>query len=149
MRWKSWPRWPTTARLQKEMVSRLGTVTLDADTFDMVKLLTSGQADKAQQKLKTLLALQNEPIMITGALISNYLDLYRVLLGRRSRRGLGDVAKDFGYKGNWNYRLNLPKNRVALQACPAGGLPAHPAKTGHRPEKQQAGRRPFNAEGAV
>ena len=38
--------------------------------------------------------------MITGALISNYLDLYRVLLGRRSRRGLGDVAKDFGYKGN-------------------------------------------------
>ena len=72
--------------ITKEMVSRLGTVTLDADTFDMVKLLTSGQADKAQQKLKTLLALQNEPIMITGALISNYLDLYRVLLGRRSRR---------------------------------------------------------------
>ena len=45
--------------------SRLGTVTLDADTFDMVKLLTSGQADKAQQKLKTLLALQNAGI--TGA----------------------------------------------------------------------------------
>ena len=44
--------------ITKEMVSRLGTVTLDADTFDMVKLLTSGQADKAQQKLKTLLALQ-------------------------------------------------------------------------------------------
>ena len=24
----------------------------------------------------------------------------------RSRRSLADVAKDFGYKGNWNYRLN-------------------------------------------
>ena len=89
----------------------------------MVKLLTSGQADKAQQKLKTLLALQNEPIMITGALISNYLDLYRVLLGRRSRRGLGDVAKDFGYKGNWNYRLNstektaLRFKRAQLEDC--------------------------------
>lgn len=113
--------------ITKEMVSRLGTVTLDADTFDMVKLLTSGQADKAQQKLKTLLALQNEPIMITGALISNYLDLYRVLLGRRSRRGLGDVAKDFGYKGNWNYRLNstekprcassVPSWRTACTSC--------------------------------
>ena len=109
--------------ITKEMVSRLGTVTLDADTFDMVKLLTSGQADKAQQKLKTLLALQNEPIMITGALISNYLDLYRVLLGRRSRRGLGDVAKDFGYKGNWNYRLNstektaLRFKRAQLEDC--------------------------------
>lgn len=109
--------------ITKEMVSRLGTVTLDADTFDMVKLLTSGQADKAQQKLKTLLALQNEPIMITGALISNYLDLYRVLLGRRSRRSLGDVAKDFGYKGNWNYRLNstektaLRFKRAQLEEC--------------------------------
>ena len=109
--------------ITKEMVSRLGTVTLDANTFDMVKLLTSGQADKAQQKLKTLLALQNEPIMITGALISNYLDLYRVLLGRRSRRGLGDVAKDFGYKGNWNYRLNstektaLRFKRAQLEDC--------------------------------
>lgn len=109
--------------ITKEMVSRLGTVTLDADTFDMVKLLTSGQTDKAQQKLKTLLALQNEPIMITGALISNYLDLYRVLLGRRSRRSLGDVAKDFGYKGNWNYRLNstektaLRFKRAQLEDC--------------------------------
>lgn len=109
--------------ITKEMVSRLGTVTLDADTFDMVKLLTSGQADKAQQKLKTLLALQNEPIMITGALISNYLDLYRVLLDRRSRRSLGDVAKDFGYKGNWNYRLNstektaLRFKRAQLEDC--------------------------------
>ncbi|WP_288653759.1 DNA polymerase III subunit delta [uncultured Gemmiger sp.] len=109
--------------ITKEMVSRLGTVTLDADTFDMVKLLTSGQADKAQQKLKTLLALQNEPIMITGALISNYLDLYRVMLGRRSRRSLGDVAKDFGYKGNWNYRLNstektaLRFKRAQLEDC--------------------------------
>ena len=75
--------------ITKEMVSRLGTVTLDADTFDMVKLLTSG----------------------------------RVLLGRRSRRGLGDVAKDFGYKGNWNYRLNstektaLRFKRAQLEDC--------------------------------
>ena len=106
-----------------EMVAQLGTVTLDADTFDMVKLVASGQTDKAQQKLKTLLALQNEPIMITGALISNYLDLYRVLLGRRSRRSLGDVAKDFGYKGKWNYRLNstektaLRFKRAQLEDC--------------------------------
>lgn len=85
----------------------------------MVKLLTSGQADKAQQKLKTLLALQNEPIMIAGALISNYLDLYRVLLGRRSRRGLGDVAKDFGYKGNWNYRLNSTEKLRCASSVPS------------------------------
>ena len=51
--------------------------------------------------------------MITGALISNYLDLYRVLLGRRSRRALSAVAKDFGYSGNWNYRLSTTDNTAA------------------------------------
>ena len=96
-----------------QMIAQLGTVTLDADTFDMVKLITSGQTEKAQQKLKMLLALQNDPIMITGALISNYLDLYRVLLGRRSRRALSAVAKDFGYSGNWNYRLSTTEKTAA------------------------------------
>lgn len=96
-----------------QMIAQLGTVTLDADTFDMVKLVTSGQTEKAQQKLRTLLALQNDPIMITGALISNYLDLYRVLLGRRSRRALSAVAKDFGYNGNWNYRLSTTEKTAA------------------------------------
>src|SRR5699024_7963504 len=61
--------------------------------------------EQAQKRLKTLLELQNDPIMITGALIGNYLDLYRVLQGRRSRRSLADVAKDFGYGGKWSYRL--------------------------------------------
>lgn len=96
-----------------QMIAQLGTVTLDADTFDMVKLVTGGQTEKAQQKLKMLLALQNDPIMITGALISNYLDLYRVLLGRRSRRALSAVAKDFGYSGNWNYRLSTTEKTAA------------------------------------
>ena len=96
-----------------QMIAQLGTVTLDADTFDMVKLVTSGQTEKAQQKLRTLLALQNDPIMITGAFISNYLDLYRVLLGRRSRRALSAVAKDFGYSGNWNYRLSTTEKTAA------------------------------------
>ena len=88
-----------------QMVQQLGTITLDADTFEMLELVVSGQIDQAQKRLKTLLELQNDPIMITGALIGNYLDLYRVLQGKRSRRSLADVAKDFGYGGKWSYRL--------------------------------------------
>ena len=61
------------------MVAQLGTVTLDADTFDMVKLAAAGRTRPGPAKLKTLLALQNEPITITGALIGNYIDMYRVL----------------------------------------------------------------------
>lgn len=96
-----------------EMIVALGTVTLEADTFDMVKLVTAGRTVQALQKLKTLLALQNEPILITGALIGNYLDLYRVLLAKRSRRALADVAKDFGYTGKWNYRLSSTESTAA------------------------------------
>lgn len=88
-----------------DMIQQLGTVTLDADTFEMVELVVAGRIEQAQKRLKTLLELQNDPIMITGALIGNYLDLYRVLQGRRSRRSLADVAKDFGYGGKWSYRL--------------------------------------------
>lgn len=88
-----------------DMIQQLGTVTLDADTFEMVELVVAGRIEQAQKRLKTLLELQNDPIMITGALIGNYLDLYRVLQGRRSRRSLADVAKDFGYGGKWSCRL--------------------------------------------
>lgn len=91
--------------ITQTMIQQLGTVTLEADTFEMVELVVSGQIDQAQKRLKILLALQNEPILITGALAGNYLDLYRVLLGKRGRRSLADVAKDFGYGGKWSYRL--------------------------------------------
>lgn len=88
-----------------DMVQTLGTVTLDADTFEMVCLVESGQTAKALQKLQALLALQNEPILIAGALAGNYLDMYRAKLTLASGRRLADMAKDFGYKGKWDSRL--------------------------------------------
>lgn len=96
-----------------QMVGQLGTVTLDADTFDMVQLVVAGRIGEAQKRLKTLLELQNDPILITGALIGNYLDMYRVLQGKRSRRSLADVAKDFGYGGKWSYRLGKTEKAAA------------------------------------
>ena len=95
------------------MVQSLGVVTLDADTFDMVKLVCSGSTRQALQKLNTLLELQNDPILITGALISNYLDIYRSFLAKKSRRSLSDVAKDFAYTGKWNYRLSNAEQTAA------------------------------------
>lgn len=95
------------------MIAQLGTITLDADTFDMVKLVTAGRTDQALKKLKTLLELQNEPILIAGALIGNYLDIYRAYLARRSHRAMADVAKDFGYTGKWNYRLGNAEQTAA------------------------------------
>lgn len=99
--------------ITKRMVQQLGTVTLEADTFEMVELVVTGRATQAQQRLKTLLQLQNDPILITGALIGNYIDLYRVWQGKHSRRGLADVAKDFGYGGKWSYRLGKTEKTAA------------------------------------
>lgn len=67
-----------------QMIQQLGTVTLDADTFDMVKLVAAGNTRQALAKLQTLLELQNEPILITGALIGNYLDIYRLFWLKRA-----------------------------------------------------------------
>ena len=76
--------------------------------------VVSWPAQRPLKKLMTLRArdghesfdseLQNDPILITGALISNYLDIYRSFLAKKSRRSLSDVAKDFAYTGKWNYR---------------------------------------------
>lgn len=101
-----------------EMVQTLGTVTLDADTFDMVKLVCAGNTRQALRKLQTLLELQNDPILITGALIGNYLDLYRTCLAKKSRRTLGDVAKDFRYTGKWNYRLGNAEQAASRMSRP-------------------------------
>ena len=99
--------------ITRQMVQQLGTVTLEADTFEMVELVVTGRLEQAQRKLKTLLELQNDPILITGALAGNYLDLYRVLQAKRSHRSLADLAKDFGYGGKWSYRLGKTEKTAA------------------------------------
>ena len=52
MRSTSWRPFSGYGTITAEMVAQLGTVTLDADTFDMVKLVAAGRTDQAQQKLK-------------------------------------------------------------------------------------------------
>ena len=57
--------------------------------------------------------MQNDPVLIAGALIRNYLDVYRAFLTKKSRRQLSDMAKDFGYIGKWNYRLGNAEQTAA------------------------------------
>ena len=74
------------------------------------------------QKLQTLLRLQQEPIAITAAMIGSYVDLYRVKLGAAKRKNYSAVHKDFGYKGS-DYRLKRSAETAAhytlpqLEAC--------------------------------
>src|SRR5699024_12058594 len=60
---RSFPSFPTrrSSDLTKQMIQQLGTVTLEADTFDMVELVVAGRIGQAQQQLKTLLELPDAP----------------------------------------------------------------------------------------
>ena len=86
------------------MVAEMGTVSLEADVFEMTRMITARNAAGACKKLQALLRLQQEPIAITAALIGSYVDLYRVKLGSARRKSYSTVFKDFGYTGS-DWRL--------------------------------------------
>ena len=62
------------------MVADMGTVSLEADVFEMIRMITA------------------------AAMIGSYVDLYRVKLGAARKKNYSTVFKDFGYKGS-DYRL--------------------------------------------
>ena len=66
--------------MSASMVAEMGTVSLEADVFEMIRMITAKNATGACKKLQTLLRLQQEPIAITAAMIGSYVDLYRVQL---------------------------------------------------------------------
>ena len=104
------------------MVAEMGTVSLEADVFEMIRMITTRNATGACRKLQTLLRLQQEPIAITAAMIGSYVDLYRVKLGASKRKSYSAVFKDFGYKGS-DYRLKRSAETAShytlnqLEAC--------------------------------
>lgn len=104
------------------MVAEMGTVSLEADVFEMTRMITAKNATGACKKLQALLRLQQEPIAITAALIGSYVDLYRVKLGSARRKSYSTVFKEFGYKGS-DYRLKRSAETAShytlgqLEAC--------------------------------
>lgn len=94
------------------MVAEMGTLNLEADVFEMIRMITAKNATGACQKLQTLLRLQQEPIAITAAMIGSYVDLYRVKAGQQKKKNYSAVFKDFGYRGS-DYRLKRSAETAA------------------------------------
>lgn len=99
------------------MVAEMGTVSLEADVFEMIRMITAKNATGACKKLQTLLRLQQEPIAITAAMIGSYVDLYRVKLGAAKRKNYSAVFKDFGYKGS-EFRLKRSAETASHYTLP-------------------------------
>lgn len=87
-----------------EMIQKLSTLNIEADVFDMVRFVAAKNKPKTFEKLLLLLQLQNEPIAITAALVSNFIDVYRVKCAVNSKRSISVLFKEYGYKGS-DFRL--------------------------------------------
>jgi len=77
---------------------------LQARVFDLTKYLLANNCDMALKVLDTLMALKEEPINILGAMMTSYIDMYRVKVYVSGGKRPEDVAKDFNYK-NKEFRL--------------------------------------------
>ncbi len=81
------------------LVVEMGTRNLEADVFDMVRCVTSRNAARACEMLEVLLRLKTDPIAITAALASSFVDMYRVKAAQAQKLDYNRVYKDFGYTG--------------------------------------------------
>ncbi len=98
--------------ITKKLVAQMSVRNVEADVFDMVRLVQSGRKVEAFQRLEQLLQQQNDPIAIAAALSSSYVDLYRTKAAQAVRKNHTQVHKDFGYKGS-DWRLKKASESAA------------------------------------
>ncbi len=90
--------------ITKEAVDLICVKSLDASAFDLARQLVSGSFEKAYATLDTLFRLRIEPVIILGALINIYIDMYRAKVALISGAHADEAAKFFNYK-NKEFRL--------------------------------------------
>lgn len=103
-------------------IDGLVTKSLEANIFDLSKMLTMGNCTKALQILEKLLADKEKPELILGTLISTYVDMYRVKLSLEAGQTATYPAEHFNYRGR-EFRLRNAARDVrnmsvsTLRAC--------------------------------
>lgn len=90
--------------IDTRLVEQLASRSVEADVFELSRLILAGRGAQAFQLLDRLFYLQNEPIPIAAALGGAYLDMYRVKCGQAAGVGYSQVFRDLGYTGK-DYRL--------------------------------------------
>lgn len=98
--------------INTETVAAMAVHNIEADVFELSRLIVSGRRQPAHKKLQDLLALRHEPIAIAAALAGSFTDMYRAQLGAKSGHSPSQVFKDFGYYGS-DWRLQKAKESAA------------------------------------
>ncbi len=107
-----------------QTVRRYSVNNIEADVFELVRLITAGRRGPAQEKLAELFELRHEPVAITAALGGSFVDMLRVRTGAECRKAPAAVFTDMGYKGS-DYRLVKAKEnaqRYSTKALEQGVL---------------------------
>lgn len=94
-----------------ELVRRLSTRSIDADVFEMTRLLLEGKSRDAFALLEKLLYLRNEPIAIAAAMNSSFVDMVRVKTAAQQGIRLSDAAQQMGSKSDYRYKKSLETAR--------------------------------------
>ena len=105
-------------RITKNDIDRIAVKSIEAKVFDMVKALLERKFDEACYILNTILpdALANQKpvaIQIMGALISPFIDMYRVKVAVASGSSAINVADYYNYKGK-EFRLTKSTRDISV-----------------------------------
>ncbi len=87
------------AEITTELVQSMSCHNIEADVFELARLICDARRSDAQKKLASLLELRQEPVAISAALATNFTDMYRTALAAKAGRKNAQLAKDFGYSG--------------------------------------------------
>ncbi len=104
--------------IETTAVQKYGALNIEADVFELVRLITTGRRGPAQEKLAELLSLKHEPIAITAALGGSFVDMLRVRVGAEGRHSPAEVFRDMHCTGN-EYRLVKAKENAARYSTAA------------------------------
>lgn len=97
--------------ITKEIIDEIATKTVEATAFKMVDALLAHRLDNAFVLLDVLFTQKTEPVMICGALISTYVDMYRAKVTNEYGNDTMRLKKSFGTQYKSDFRLKNAMNR--------------------------------------
>lgn len=91
-------------KITRDKIDCLAVKSMEASVFDLVKAILAGKSERAFSVLNLLFSQKAEPVMILGAIIGSYADMYRAKIAKGAGKDPSDVANYYGYKGR-EFRL--------------------------------------------
>ncbi len=98
-------------QIDSAMVQRYSVRNVEADVFELLRLIADGRKAEVQVKLAELFALKSEPVAIVAALGGSFVDMLRVRVGAENGCGPTTVFSDMHYTGS-DYRLKKAKDNA-------------------------------------